>query len=211
MQRIATATADDGRFVAGNPVSGVMATKFSYTWCNSVQEEICNVIEEAGLTLDVNNEGQLLEAIQLLAAPAKTLILDSSDISVILGGSTIADTLSYSTTTGYISSTLTGGNNFGWVMPVDLTEGQTITGLTAFGACTSTSTLTVALKSRIGTASATTVATITMNSSSAASVSASFSEHTLAANEKVWVECTIDNNGTSEAATFRYVHLAFNG
>ena len=46
MKRINTPTAtQDHKFRNGNKTTGVKATQFSSTWCNDVQEEICNIIE----------------------------------------------------------------------------------------------------------------------------------------------------------------------
>ena len=45
MKRIDTETAYEGRFVDGNRLSGRKATRFNATWCNQVQEELCNLIK----------------------------------------------------------------------------------------------------------------------------------------------------------------------
>lgn len=51
-------------FGPGIPESGIRATYFTPVWCNDVQEEISNVIELAGFTLDGNKRNQLYLAIQ---------------------------------------------------------------------------------------------------------------------------------------------------
>lgn len=53
-------------FTKGNPLLGVPATVVDADWANAVQEEICNVIEGAGLTLDKTSQSQLLAAIKLI-------------------------------------------------------------------------------------------------------------------------------------------------
>lgn len=71
MQRIDTSTKfsdlfGTGKhgFRAGNKSLGQLGTQMSADWLNDVQEEICTLVEAAGLTLDVNNRGQLAQAIQ---------------------------------------------------------------------------------------------------------------------------------------------------
>lgn len=71
MQRIATTNkATDlfgpGKhgFRDGNPSVGIYATEFSAQFCNDVQEEICGIIEAAGIALDPNNRAQLLAALR---------------------------------------------------------------------------------------------------------------------------------------------------
>ena len=60
MQRISTEP--DGVFKNGVP--GVQrGTKFDAEWCNAVQEELAHFIEEAGLTLDADDSGQLWKAL----------------------------------------------------------------------------------------------------------------------------------------------------
>ncbi len=53
----------DNRFTEGNPVGGVQATQVTDDWCNGVQEEICHVIEQAGITLTKGDTTQLYDAI----------------------------------------------------------------------------------------------------------------------------------------------------
>lgn len=70
MKRIDTATRAQDLFGAGKDgfrdgdlANGIVPTDFNAKWCNQVQEEIANVIEEAGLELDENDRTQLLQAI----------------------------------------------------------------------------------------------------------------------------------------------------
>lgn len=51
-------------FTAGNPATGTPATQLSEIFFDSVQEEICAVIEAAGIALDPNNRAQLLAALR---------------------------------------------------------------------------------------------------------------------------------------------------
>lgn len=57
----------DGRFTEGNPTTGTPATVLNAAWMNSVQDELVNVVQGAGLTLDKSDNDQLLEAINKLA------------------------------------------------------------------------------------------------------------------------------------------------
>lgn len=54
------------KFTDGDPVGGVPATVVEQTWLNSVQEEICYVIEQLGFTLNGAITTQLLAAMQKL-------------------------------------------------------------------------------------------------------------------------------------------------
>lgn len=67
MQRIPTA---DGRFLAGNPQTGVPGTIVTSKFMNDIQDEICNVIVSAGLELNGEKQTQLYEAIQRILADA---------------------------------------------------------------------------------------------------------------------------------------------
>lgn len=61
-------------FVEGNPSAGTPATDVTADWLNANQEEKCNVIEAAGLTLNKNDNTQLLQAMQILnGGPGATL------------------------------------------------------------------------------------------------------------------------------------------
>ncbi|MCB6182301.1 hypothetical protein LIN78_01865 [Leeia sp. TBRC 13508] len=60
------ATGTPGYFGKGDPQSGQSATIPGYEWFNSVQEELCGVIEALGLTLADADRTQLLQALKLL-------------------------------------------------------------------------------------------------------------------------------------------------
>jgi hypothetical protein len=71
MRRISTATrvidkfgAGKDGFTDGDAVSGLPSTDLEDVWFDHVQEEIANVVEAAGFTLDPSNRAQLLAAIQ---------------------------------------------------------------------------------------------------------------------------------------------------
>ena len=57
---------EDNEFTEGNPVTGTPPTQVTAKWLNSVQREVVAVIEAAGLTLDEEDDGQLLAAINIL-------------------------------------------------------------------------------------------------------------------------------------------------
>jgi hypothetical protein len=50
-------------FTEGNPALGIPATEVSDDWLNDVQEELCNLIENQGITLVKGNQNQLENAI----------------------------------------------------------------------------------------------------------------------------------------------------
>lgn len=61
-----TAEANDGnRYTEGNPSLGIPATVVGAEELNNIQEEIVNVVLDAGLTLDAGTENQLLQAINI--------------------------------------------------------------------------------------------------------------------------------------------------
>nr|WP_296983548.1 hypothetical protein [uncultured Desulfovibrio sp.] len=69
MHRIDSSTATpDNRFTEGDPTIPVPATTVTDDWLNAVQEEAVAIILAAGMTLDKNNNAQVLAAIQKLIA-----------------------------------------------------------------------------------------------------------------------------------------------
>lgn len=76
MHRIDHATATvDNLFTEGDPVGGVAATVMTDDWANAIQEEIAEVIEAAGITLDKADNAQLLAALVALGVRAATTAL----------------------------------------------------------------------------------------------------------------------------------------
>ena len=65
MKRISTSTAVQNKFVDGNKATGQKATQFNAEWCNQVQEEICNLLEAAGVTIG-GNDHQLKDLFTVL-------------------------------------------------------------------------------------------------------------------------------------------------
>lgn len=59
---------DPGFFSGGDAVSGRKATRVTKDWLNWIQEELCNVIEEADIKLDRSDDTQLLQALKALFA-----------------------------------------------------------------------------------------------------------------------------------------------
>ncbi|WP_323936160.1 hypothetical protein [Aeromonas veronii] len=55
-------------FTRGDPQTGTPATEVSADILDTMQEEICAVVEEAGISLDKENNSQLLSAIKKLAS-----------------------------------------------------------------------------------------------------------------------------------------------
>lgn len=69
MKKIDHATAtDDDEFTEGNPSTGTPATRVTAQWLNVLQNEVANVVEAAGITLDQTgvDQTQLLEALEIL-------------------------------------------------------------------------------------------------------------------------------------------------
>jgi hypothetical protein len=78
MHRIDTSTAQVDKFGAGkngftggNPQTGELPTALDETFFDSIQEEICAIIEGAGVTLDKTKNAQALAALKLLFQPLK--------------------------------------------------------------------------------------------------------------------------------------------
>ncbi|MBI3453381.1 MAG: hypothetical protein HY057_11265 [Rhodospirillales bacterium] len=53
-------------FRDGNPSSGTPATGLDANFFNAIQEELARAVEASGVPLDVNNHGQVLQALRLL-------------------------------------------------------------------------------------------------------------------------------------------------
>jgi len=73
----------DGKFTEGNPTTGVPATTVTADWCNAVQDEIINVLLEAGIEPTKSNSAQLVAAIKSLIA--------GGGVSVTATGVSVAD------------------------------------------------------------------------------------------------------------------------
>ncbi len=56
----------DNMFTEGNPVVPIPPTQVSADWLNAVQEEISHVVEASGVTLDKQDNSQLLAAVNTL-------------------------------------------------------------------------------------------------------------------------------------------------
>lgn len=68
MHRIDTPSATaENQFTEGSPTGGVPATVVSDDWLNDVQENICKVIEQAGLPLTKGRALDLFDAIRAIA------------------------------------------------------------------------------------------------------------------------------------------------
>lgn len=80
MHRIDTNSAVDGNFADKNVSLGVEGTVVDASWLNSVQDEICNVVEAAGKTLNKNDDTQLVVSFDTLAKIAikKNVVVSNS-------------------------------------------------------------------------------------------------------------------------------------
>jgi len=72
MQRISNPP--NNLFIDGNPATGTAGTRVMAAWLNTIQEELAYIVEQAGLTLDSQDNTQVLEAIKVAAATSKTPI-----------------------------------------------------------------------------------------------------------------------------------------
>lgn len=68
MHRVDSSGNIAGAFQDGNPAVGQQATQLTAAWFNDVQENLCKLIEQAGLTLEKGNYDQLYDAMVLLLA-----------------------------------------------------------------------------------------------------------------------------------------------
>jgi hypothetical protein len=57
----------DNLFTEGSPTGGIPATTVAAGWLNDLQENVCEAIEGAGITLSKGDSQQLLLAIQAIA------------------------------------------------------------------------------------------------------------------------------------------------
>lgn len=85
MERIQTSTKSVDKFGAGkhgftngNPSTGTPSTQLDEAWCDSLQEEIANTIEGAGLTLNLADRTQLRQAITAMVTGAQKAVIISS-------------------------------------------------------------------------------------------------------------------------------------
>ena len=80
MKRISTPTAVQNKFVDGNKDTGLKPTKLNAEWFNQVQEEICKLLEAAGITVggSDNQLAQLFTTLFILEAAFKSLALKKS-------------------------------------------------------------------------------------------------------------------------------------
>lgn len=74
-----------GEFVDGNSGAGINATRLNAKWFNTIQRELCNIVEQAGMALSENDDGQVLAAI-LLHTVAEILGGKSHDGALMLAG-----------------------------------------------------------------------------------------------------------------------------
>lgn len=72
MHKIDTDTAVGNEFVDGNAETSVRATRLNASWFNTIQRELCNVVQDAGIALSQSNDDQLLAALYIVAVKALT-------------------------------------------------------------------------------------------------------------------------------------------
>jgi len=113
MKRISTPTAVQNKFVDGNKSSGLKSTQLNAEWFNQVQEEICKLLEAAGITVgadDADNQlMQLFTSLFVLPATLKsatckksfeggysTVTVDGEKISMSAAGDSVTDNSSLS-------------------------------------------------------------------------------------------------------------------
>ena len=106
MKRISTPTAVQNKFVDGNKSSGLKATRLNAEWFNQVQEELCNLLEAAGITVGESDEQlkKLFTVLHVLEATVKSIVakktftggfsqteVDGDKLKLSAGGEAIAD------------------------------------------------------------------------------------------------------------------------
>ena len=69
----------DNRYTEGNPALGIPATVVGGEEMNNIQEELCNIVEDAGLTLNGSDEDQVLEALKIIIQRGGTQITGDID------------------------------------------------------------------------------------------------------------------------------------
>lgn len=116
MHRIDTAYATVANlFTEGNPAVGEPATRISDDWLNDLQEELCNVIESAGITLAKGTRTQLLSALTRLTSERVSVkkygavagAESTAAIQAAINDLTSGQTLDLCGSTYYINNTLT--------------------------------------------------------------------------------------------------------
>jgi hypothetical protein len=82
MHRIDTEANDDGLFQDGTPQLGQQGTMMDADWANAVQENICEVIEGAGLVLEKGDHEQLKDAISGMISASTANIIAATRLPV---------------------------------------------------------------------------------------------------------------------------------
>ena len=130
MKRISTSTAVQNKFVDGNKSSGLKATQLNAEWFNQVQEEICKLLESAGIIVgadDADNQlMQLFTSLFVLQATLKsatckksfeggysTVAVDGEKISMSAAGDNVTDnsTLNVSRLLQKFQKSISGGGS----------------------------------------------------------------------------------------------------
>lgn len=85
MHKIDTPSADNGQFVDKDSSLGIDGTVVDASWLNAVQNEICNMIEGAGITLNKQSVVQLRDAVEsfIHSKSLKTVVHASSVVESI--------------------------------------------------------------------------------------------------------------------------------
>jgi hypothetical protein len=115
------------KFVTGNPQAGQQATRMGAEWPNAVQEELCHVIEFAGLVLNKLDSTQLRQAIVALIAgvvgtgggsvPTTRNVLGAG---LVTGGGPLAADLTLTVPKASAAEVLAGANDTKAVTPLGL-------------------------------------------------------------------------------------------
>lgn len=135
MHRVDAANHSNNTFRNKDAVNGIPGTKLEADWHNSVQEELANVVEAAGIVLDKAKDDQLLAAIRILFAgqlPSPTLAnngLDALHDIDVAAGSIIDEARTAVITLGAITKRLdaawaAGTNQGGRAAGVSLVDGS---------------------------------------------------------------------------------------
>lgn len=105
MHKINTETAtQNGEFTDGDELQSIAPTDLNAAWFNSVQRELCNIVTEAGSSLDPSDDTQLWAALQKIGFRCVFVDDGALDVSGFSGATAIFCTAADLTITGGLSN-----------------------------------------------------------------------------------------------------------
>ncbi len=143
MHKIDTDTAVGNEFVDGNAAASIKATRLNAKWFNTVQRELCKIVESAEIALSDADDAQIVAAMAILFEQAllskshegdMTFVNRSGQTASISGGKISLNGTNYKieidATTGEISilSTEFGGFSLKWNNCANITDSLVVDG-----------------------------------------------------------------------------------